>query len=97
MTAVGAFIADINPLTTISYAVSTLARVRVVVYNLLGQEVVVLVNDIEEAGYKRVVWRGVDARNAAVPSGVYFCRMTAQEITTGASLHTSVRKMAVVK
>jgi hypothetical protein len=86
-----------NPLTTISYAVSTLARVRVVVYNLLGQEVVVLVNDIEEAGYKRVVWRGVDARNAAVPSGVYFCRMTAQEITTGASLHTSVRKMAVVK
>ena len=71
-----------NPTTTIRYNVGVVApsraegpassNVRLVVYDLLGREVKVLVDQREEAGTHEVTW---DARGYA--SGVYLCRMNA--------------------
>ena len=65
-----------NPSTTISYEVSRSAHVTLVVYNILGQEVIRLVDGQKTAGRYTVVWHGRNARRQAVASGIYVYRMT---------------------
>ncbi len=55
--------------------------VKLAVYDLLGQEVVVLVNERREAGRYAVPW---DA--SGLPSGVYICRMTAGAFSSSAKM-----------
>jgi len=56
-----------NPSTEISYAVPAEAHVTLKVYNLLGQEVASLVDEVKEAGHHTVSWSAADQA-----SGVYF-------------------------
>ena len=51
------------------------------VYNMLGQEVATLVNDMREPGQYRVTWDGRDVHGSDVSSGVYFLRFTTEEFT----------------
>ena len=60
-----------NPVTSIEYSLSDAAKVKVEVYNLLGQVVDVLVNSEKEAGLHTVQW---DASDMA--SGVYFYKLS---------------------
>jgi Secretion system C-terminal sorting domain len=55
-----------NPSTTISYLLPNDARVVLKIYNSIGQEVTMLVNDERSAGYHQEVW---NASNIA--SGMY--------------------------
>jgi hypothetical protein len=61
-----------NPSTTIRYALAHAGPVELKVFNLLGQEVALLVNDSQKAGYHSVTWNAQGS-----PSGVYFFRLTA--------------------
>ena len=79
-----------NPVTQINYQVPQDGRVRLVVYNLLGQEVRRLVDGRVEAGFYQMVWDGRDALGRSVSSGVYFYRMVAGEFS-------QVRKMVFLK
>ncbi|UCE18427.1 MAG: choice-of-anchor D domain-containing protein [Gemmatimonadota bacterium] len=66
-----------NPETMIHYSVAggeSPAHVTLAVYNLLGQEVKVLVSEPQKAGYYTVMWDGIDSSGRIVPSGVYLCR-----------------------
>jgi flagellar hook assembly protein FlgD len=45
------------------------------VYNLLGQKVVTLVSEEQEAGAHQAIWDGKDKEGNSVSSGVYFYRM----------------------
>jgi hypothetical protein len=74
-----------NPSTTIRYALTQRAVVTMSVYNMLGQEVAVLRNAEEEAGYHAVRF---DA--AGLASGVYWYRLTADN-------YTETRKMLLVR
>ncbi|UCE18650.1 MAG: T9SS type A sorting domain-containing protein [Gemmatimonadota bacterium] len=65
-----------NPVTTIEYTLPEAAKVRVEVYNVLGQVVDVLVDSEQEGGYHAVQW---DASDMA--SGVYFYLLTAGDFT----------------
>ena len=47
------------------------------IYNILGQEVRTLVNTRQEAGYKSIVWDGLNNYGARVASGVYIYRIEA--------------------
>jgi hypothetical protein len=76
-----------NPSTTISFLIPHSSLVIVTVYNLLGQEVATLVNEVKQAGRHEVVW---DARlrpsdsggqAGALPSGVYFYRLWSDSFT----------------
>ncbi len=64
-----------NPETTISYNVANDSKVTIEVYNLLGQKVKTLVDDIVSHGNHSVVWNGKDDSNKQVASGVYFYKM----------------------
>jgi hypothetical protein len=83
-----------NPSTRIDFAVPEDAFVTLRVFNLLGQELAVLVSGEKSAGYHSAVW---DARSAgsAMASGMYFYRFEAK----GASgkKYTAMRKMLLVK
>jgi hypothetical protein len=63
-----------NPTTVINYELKEKSKVRLGVYDLLGREVAMLAEGIQDAGLKSVVW---DARlRPGVPSGVYFYRLS---------------------
>ncbi len=74
-----------NPVTAINYALPKDTRVRLEVFNLLGQQVDVLVDAYQQAGRYTVRW---DATNLS--SGMYFYRIK----TPG---FTEVRKMTFLK
>ena len=74
-----------NPVTTIEYTLPELAKVKVEVYNTLGQAVAVLVDGDQEAGYHEVRW---DAGDMA--SGVYFYRIEANDFR-------ATRRMVLMK
>ena len=66
-----------NPSTSIGYQLPEMGQVRLAIYNLLGQEVRVLVNERKEAGSFVATWDGTDALGRRVGSGVYLYRIQA--------------------
>lgn len=70
-----------NPETTISFALKTGGNTRITVYNIAGQRVRTLVNDVFEPGYHSVVWNSLDDRNNQVTSGIYFIKMETDSYT----------------
>lgn len=65
-----------NPTTTIKYDLATESMASLVIYNLLGQEVVTLVNSVQPAGYHSIVWNGQTKYGTPVSSGVYLMRLS---------------------
>jgi hypothetical protein len=61
-----------NPSTSIKYDLPTAAKVSIKVFNILGQEVMVLKDGLEHAGFHEVTFA-----NQSLPSGIYFYRMIA--------------------
>ncbi|MDI6765662.1 MAG: SdrD B-like domain-containing protein [Bacteroidota bacterium] len=78
-----------NPVTTLRYSVPQTSNVKLVIHNHIGQLVAVLVDEIQEPGYKMINW---NASN--IPSGVYFYRVTAQ---SEGKTYTDVKKMLLLK
>ncbi len=66
-----------NPLTAIRYSVRDRSKVTLTVYNLLGQEVRTLVDEMQEPGYRQVQWDGRDHHGRTVSSGLYLYRLRA--------------------
>ena len=66
-----------NPSTAIGYQLPEAGQVRLAVYNLLGQEVRVLVNERRDAGLFSATWDGTDALGRRVASGIYLYRIQA--------------------
>ena len=74
-----------NPSTEISFGIPKESRVRIEVYNLLGQQVATVLDGIRSAGYHTVRF---DA--GALTSGMYMYRLTSGETSL-------FRKMMFVK
>ncbi|MDE2998489.1 MAG: T9SS type A sorting domain-containing protein [Gemmatimonadota bacterium] len=66
-----------NPSTAIGYQLPEAGMVRLAIYNLIGQEVRVLVNERRNAGTFTATWDGTDALGRRVASGVYLYRIQA--------------------
>ncbi|MDP8232143.1 MAG: M6 family metalloprotease domain-containing protein [Candidatus Zophobacter franzmannii] len=79
-----------NPETTISYSLSKTGNVELAIYNILGQRVTTLVNDIQTSGNHSIIWKGEDSNGASVPSGVYFYKLSEGS-------YTKTRKMILLK
>jgi hypothetical protein len=79
-----------NPSTTIKYSLPRdekrkTKNVKLVVFDLLGREVVTLVNKKQKAGHYQVKWEA-----ANIPSGVYFYKLTAGD-------YVNTKKMLLIK
>ncbi|MGA3246000.1 MAG: T9SS type A sorting domain-containing protein [Bacteroidota bacterium] len=65
-----------NPSTTINYSLPKSATVTIKIFNALGQEVALLVNERKDPGNYQTTWNA-----ANTPSGEYFYRLQAGEYT----------------
>ena len=74
-----------NPVTLINYKIPEQNYVKLTVYNVIGKEIVTLVNEVKQAGNYEATFDGTD-----LPSGVYFCTLKAGEFT-------ETKKMLMIK
>jgi hypothetical protein len=74
-----------NPSTKITYQVAAPSKVDLKVYNIIGQEVAVLVDELKQTGTYEIIF---DA--SGLSSGIYLCQLKAGE-------YTEIRKMTVLK
>ncbi|UCE18937.1 MAG: VCBS repeat-containing protein [Gemmatimonadota bacterium] len=82
-----------NPHTEMRYQIPDVRlpdHTTLKIYNILGQEVQTLIDEVQEPGYYTVIWDGTDERGQKVNSGVYFYRLTAKN-------YCQTRKMLLVK
>jgi len=79
-----------NAETVIGYELPRDAQVELAVYNVLGQRVRTLVDEVRPAGRHRARWDGADESSRPLASGLYFCRMKAGGFTR-------VRKMILIR
>ncbi len=70
-----------NPETMISMEVDAETSVRLEVFNLKGQKIKLLIDEIMQPGYYNIGWDGKDNSLKNVGTGVYFCRMTGDGIS----------------
>ncbi|MBN2356753.1 PQQ-binding-like beta-propeller repeat protein [candidate division KSB1 bacterium] len=65
-----------NAATTITYELRESGPVTLAVYNMLGQQVrMLLKNQIRAAGRHETIWDGLDQTARSVPSGIYLYRL----------------------
>ena len=79
-----------NPTTKIDYGLPEEAYVSLVIFDILGREVVTLVNGLQEPGYRSLTWNGTDAFGRNVGAGMYFYLLQAGEFR-------STKKMVLLK
>jgi hypothetical protein len=79
-----------NPSTSIQYQLPVSERVTLKIYNMLGKEIITLVETKKEAGFYEITWNGQDKNGIQVSSGIYIIRFTAGN-------YTATRKMLFIK
>ena len=79
-----------NPSTTIQFELPDESHTKISIYNLLGREIIQLVNETYKAGYHEVIWNGKDSYGRTIPSGMYLYRMNANSFS-------STRKLVFLK
>ncbi|MCK4546482.1 MAG: S8 family serine peptidase [Candidatus Eisenbacteria sp.] len=79
-----------NPATLLVYSTREPCHVRVTIYDVLGREVIRLVDERKIPGEYSVSWDGRDRRGRTVAGGVYFCRMEAGD-------SSEIRKMVLAR
>ncbi|HWP82940.1 MAG TPA: T9SS type A sorting domain-containing protein [Bacteroidota bacterium] len=80
-----------NPTTTIRFALPVASRVKLEIYNILGQKITTLLDEERTAGIHPVQWRG------NVASGVYFYRLEATPINDPQNRFVQLRKMVLIR
>jgi len=76
-----------NPNTVISYRLSVISKVTLKIYDVLGREVAILVDEIQTAGIHHSTF---STQHYSLPSGVYFYKLATEDFV-------SVKKMILLK
>jgi hypothetical protein len=79
-----------NPNTKIDFNMPRKGEISIKIYNVRGELVKTLLNEVVEAGPGFAVWDGTNGRGSSVASGVYFYEVQADG-------QTKIGKMALVK
>jgi|GEM_PF-4548969 len=64
-----------NPTTTIRFDLPENTNAQIIIYDIVGREVMKLQDGYLEAGYHSAVWMGLNASGNDVPTGIYFARL----------------------
>jgi len=79
-----------NSTTVIKISLPRAQNVEINIYNILGQEVLCLLDGPLSAGEHQITWNGHLSVTTAAPSGIYFYRLISSEFS-------DVRKMVLIK
>jgi len=63
------------------YRIKSPTKVDLKVYNSTGKEVRTLINDHKNTGIYKIEWNGKNNKGEMVPSGVYFYRIVAGDLS----------------
>lgn len=85
-----------NPTTSISYGLPNDSYVNIDIFDMMGHKVKTLVSNIESAGYKNIIWDGLNENGTSVSSGIYICTFYAQNIENN-EIFTKNIKLTVLK
>ncbi|MBM4400148.1 MAG: T9SS type A sorting domain-containing protein, partial [Candidatus Cloacimonetes bacterium] len=66
-----------SAVTTIPFSVPKESAVKIQVFNIKGQLVKELCNEVKKRGSHKIIWDGKNDNDRRVSSGVYFYRLTA--------------------
>lgn len=80
-----------NITTTINYSTTQAGNIKLTIYDILGREIKVLVDEFQTAGPQSAKWDGTDKKGKRVPSGTYFYQIS------GEDGNTSAKKMILLK
>ena len=70
-----------NPLTTLKCQLPKAEHVTLTIYNIRGQKVRTLVNEVKQPGSYKIEWNGKNSFRLEVGTGLYVVRMKAGEFT----------------
>jgi len=76
-----------NPVTKIRFSIKETNPVKIKLYDIVGREVAVIMNEVKDAGEYEIE---LDAGKLGISSGVYFYQMKAGD-------YTSIKKMVYLK
>ncbi len=79
-----------NPETTIRFTLQETAPAKLYVYNIKGQLVKKLIDEVLPSGMHQIVWNGKDNNNRNVASGMYFYRLDSKN-------YSCIKKMLLLK
>ena len=79
-----------NPVTTINYDLPQQTHVNLLIYDILGREVVKLVSEEMPAGYKTIIWDSRNNYGDPVSAGIYFYQIQTKDFV-------KTRKMVLLK
>jgi len=79
-----------NPITNIAYSIKETGKVTIEIYNLKGQLVKLLINEVKETGDHTAIWNGKDDSGKPISSGIYFYKLKSAN-------YTSTKKMIMIK
>ena len=60
-----------NPSTQIGYALPENSNVAIVIYNMLGSKVRTLINEVQDPGFRNVLWNATNDNGVPVSAGMY--------------------------
>jgi len=64
-----------NPETTISFSIQNDSYVELSIFNIKGQKVAILNNELMQKGKHSIIWSGCDQNGNLVSSGIYFYKI----------------------
>ena len=79
-----------NPVTTINYDLPQQTYVNLMIYDILGREVVKLVSEEMPVGYKTIIWNSRNNYGDPVSAGIYFYHIQTKDFV-------KTRKMVLLK
>jgi formylglycine-generating enzyme required for sulfatase activity len=79
-----------NPVTTLRYDLPENSLVNITIYDMLGREVITLIDQTQDAGYRSVNWNATNNYGKPVSAGIYLYQIQAGE-------YISTKKMVLLK
>ncbi|MFO7891476.1 MAG: Ig-like domain-containing protein [bacterium] len=70
-----------NPVTKIHYEIPEAGMVNLAIYNMMGQQIRVLVNEYRIPGFYEVEWDGRNEKGMEVSTGIYIYRLNCKDET----------------
>ena len=85
-----------NSMTQIIYRLLEDSSIELVIYNILGEEIITVISRFETSGQKSVRWDGKDSEGNSVPSGMYIFRLFVSSYESEEDFHLT-RKMLLLR
>lgn len=86
-----------NPVTKVKYELPQVSYISLKVYNILGQEVRILYEGLQNMGTYELTWDGKNNYDTNLPSGIYIYRIEAIPQNNSSVIFSQSKKMILLK